>query len=69
MILKSSETATSYRRKTKISNFGQFIICKIQISCTFAKNFIMIKSMTGYGKATAEIRGNMYTAEIKTLNS
>ncbi len=29
----------------------------------------MIKSMTGYGKATAEIRGNMYTAEIKTLNS
>jgi uncharacterized protein (TIGR00255 family) len=29
----------------------------------------MIKSMTGYGKATAEIRGNIYTAEIKTLNS
>ncbi len=29
----------------------------------------MIKSMTGYGRATSEIGEKMYTAEIKTLNS
>lgn len=29
----------------------------------------MIKSMTGYGRATSEINEKMYTAEVKTLNS
>ena len=29
----------------------------------------MIKSMTGFGKATAEINGKKFSIEIKTLNS
>ena len=29
----------------------------------------MIKSMTGFGKATAEINGKKFSVEIKTLNS
>jgi len=37
---------------------------------TFAKkDTIMIKSMTGFGKATVLLPGKKITAEIKSLNS
>jgi uncharacterized protein (TIGR00255 family) len=42
---------------------------KVRNSIIFAKNSFMLKSMTGYGRATAEILGTTFSAEIKTLNS
>ena len=42
----------------------------LKYSCTFAQNFkYMIQSMTGYGKATAELPDKKINVEIKSLNS
>ncbi len=42
----------------------------LKYSCTFAQNFkVMIQSMTGYGKATAELPDKKINVEIKSLNS
>lgn len=42
----------------------------LKYSCTFAQNFKdMIQSMTGYGKATAELPDKKINVEIKSLNS
>ncbi len=42
----------------------------LKYSCTFAQNFkVMIQSMTGYGRATAELPDKKINVEIKSLNS